>query len=227
MKRLVIIGISYAAKQIYSLVTFHNLYDVVGFAVNKEYLTSDSFLGLPVYDLESLNEKVDGEFGVFVAIQWGHLNADRKRAFNQCCSLGYQLVNIISPSAVVRSEITGRNCLIDDFALVKNDVVIKDDVCIKANAVIADYAHIESHVYIGLHAVVAGGVIIGEQSFVGINASVLDTTIIGKKCIVSSGCTVKRNMPDFSRWIDGSDITIKQYSEEEVEGKLVPAKNIR
>ena len=227
MKKLVIIGISFAAKQIYRLVTFHNLYEVVGFAVNKDYLTSDSFLGLPVYDMECLNEKVNGEFGVFVAIQWGHLNADRKRAFDHCCSLGYQLVNIISPTAIVRSEIIGRNCLIDDFVVVKNDVVIEDDVCIKANAIIADYTHIESHAYIGLHAVVAGGVIIGEQSFVGINASVLDTTKIGKKCIVSSGSIVKRNMPDFSRWVNDSNITIKQYSEEEVEEKLVPSKNIR
>ncbi len=227
MKKIVIIGISLAAKQIFHLVTFHKLYEVVGFAVNKEYITSDSFLGLPVYDLECLNEKVSGEFGVFVAIQWSHLNADRKKVFEQCCSLGYQLVNIISPTAVVRSEITGRNCLIDDFVVIKNDVVIEDNVCIKANAVIADYTHIESHVYIGLHAVVAGGVIIGEQSFVGMNASVLDTTKIGKKCIVSSGCTVKRNMPDFSRWVDNYNMTIKQYSEEDVEEKLVPSKNIR
>lgn len=227
MKKIVIIGIGIAAKQIYTLVTYHNLYEVVGFAVNKEYITSDSFLGFPVYDLECLNEKVDGEFGVFVAIQWGHLNADRKKVFEQCCSLGYQFVNIISPTAVVRSEIAGHNCLIDDFVVVLNDVVIDDDVYIKVNALIGDCTHIESHVFIGVHAVVAGGVTIGEQSFVGINASVLDTTKIGKKCIVSSGSIVKRNMPDFSRWVEDTCNSIKQYTEEEVEEKLVPSKNIR
>ena len=227
MDKLIIIGTSYAAKQIYSMVTFHKLYEVVGFAVNKEFKTSDSFLDLPVYDLERLNEEVEGDFGVFVAIQWSHLNADRRKAFEYCCLMGYKLVNIISPMAVVRSEITGRNCLIDDFVIIKNDVIIEDNVCIKANAIISDYTHVESHAYIGLNAVVAGGATIGMQSFVGINASVLDGTKIGRKCIVSSGCIARRNMPDFSRWVNDTDIIIKQYSEEEIEEKLVPSKNVR
>jgi sugar O-acyltransferase (sialic acid O-acetyltransferase NeuD family) len=227
MDKLIIIGASDAAKQIYSLITFHKMCEVVGFAVNKEFRTSDSFLGLPVYDLEHLNEEVEGDFGVFVAIQWSHLNADRRKVFEYCCSQGYKLVNIISPTAIVRSEITGRNCFIDDFVIIKNDVIIEDNVWIKANAIISDFTHIESHAYLGLHAIVAGGVTIGEQSFVGISAVVLEATKIGRKCIVSSGCIAKRNMPDFSRWVNDTDITIKLYSEEEVEEKLVPSKRVR
>lgn len=227
MDRLVIIGTSYAAKQVYSLVACHRLYEVVGFAVSKEYKTAATYLGLPVFDLASLNQEVEGDFGVFVAIQWGHLNADRKSVFEYCCSQGYWLVNIISPTAVVRSAIAGRNCLIDDFVVVKNDVVIGDDVCIKAGAIVSDYTHVGSHAYIGLHVVVAGGATIGEQSFLGINAAVLDGTTIGRKCIVSSGSVVRRNMPDFSRWVGGNDICIKQYSEAEIEEKLVPSKNVR
>jgi len=108
-----------------------------------------------------------------------------------------------------------------------SDVIIEDNVWIKANAIISDFTHIESHAYLGLHAIVAGGVTIGEQSFVGISAVVLEATKIGRKCIVSSGCIAKRNMPDFSRWVNDTDITIKLYSEEEVEEKLVPSKRVR
>ena len=154
MDKLIIIGASDAAKQIYSLITFHKMCEVVGFAVNKEFRTSDSFLGLPVYDLEHLNEEVEGDFGVFVAIQWSHLNADRRKVFEYCCSQGYKLVNIISPTAIVRSEITGRNCFIDDFVIIKNDVIIEDNVWIGAGATIL------KGVTIGKGAVVGAGAVV-------------------------------------------------------------------
>ncbi len=73
-----------------------------------------------------------------------------------------------------------------------------------------------------------GGTTIEEQSFVGLNATVFDDTKIGKKCIIGACTAVKRNMPDCSRYVTSSDnIVIKQYSEDEIESKLIFSKNKR
>lgn len=44
MDKLVIIGISTTAETIYQFVCRYRLFDVAGFAVNKEYIQSESFL---------------------------------------------------------------------------------------------------------------------------------------------------------------------------------------
>ena len=57
MDKLVIIGTSIAANNIYKFVEKYHLYDVVGFAVNKEYKTQDVFLDKPVYELDKTTSK--------------------------------------------------------------------------------------------------------------------------------------------------------------------------
>ena len=61
MDNLIIIGLSSTARHVYSFVTYHKLFNVIGFAVNKGYHNSDTFNGLPVYDLESLNHQELGD----------------------------------------------------------------------------------------------------------------------------------------------------------------------
>ncbi|MBQ7154912.1 MAG: hypothetical protein IJR85_05095 [Synergistaceae bacterium] len=53
-KRLVIVGTSTTAEHLYSFVKAHDLFDVKGFAVNRQYRNKEEYLGLPVYELENL-----------------------------------------------------------------------------------------------------------------------------------------------------------------------------
>lgn len=229
MKNLIIVGLSSTSKLAYEFVQTHRLFNVIGFAVNKEYKHVETFKGLPVYSLEKLYLEVGhSDFEVFVALLWNHLNRDRRKLYEYCKAQGFQMANLVSPMAVVRSELNGDNCWIHDFVVVQNDTILESDIMVMAQSLIGAGCHVHSHCFLGAKSLLAGGCTIGEQSFMGLGSIVFDDTHIGAKCIVGGGTTVKRNMPDNSKWITNSDnMVLKQYTAEEVENKLVFSKNVR
>ena len=230
MENLVIVGIGTNSRLALSFIKYHNLFNVIGFAVNKDYYTCDTFEGYPVYSLEELENKIGSKDGysLFISLLWNHLNADRRNLYDYCKNKEFQLANLISPLAIIRSEIKGDNCWIQDQVVIQNDTVIGSNVAIMAGALIGADCNVGSHCGVGAHSLLAGGCTLGEQSFVGLKATVFDDTKIGKKCIVGACTAVKRNMPDYSKYITSSDnIVIKQYDEAEIESKLVFSKNKR
>lgn len=228
MENLIIIGLSKTARHVFSFVTYHKLFNVIGFAVNEKYRDSDTFNDLPVYSLESLKKEELGDYYVFIAMLWNRLNGDRQRLYDYCKAQGFRMANLISPLAVLRSPLKGDNCWIHDFVVIQNNSEIQADVAIMSGSLIGADTRVETHCFFGAQSVLGGGSTVGERSFIGIKATVFDDTIIGKKCIIGACAAVKRNMPDFSKWATSSDnIVIKQYTESEIEEKLMFSKNKR
>jgi acetyltransferase-like isoleucine patch superfamily enzyme len=86
---------------------------------------------------------------------------------------------------------------------------------------------ISSHCFLGARSTIGGGSRIGEQTFVGMNCTVFDQTTVGRKCILGACTAVKRDVPDFSLYKTSSDIVMMQYSENEIENKLLFKRNVR
>lgn len=228
-EKLIIVGTGSTARHALDFIRMYGLYDVIGFAVTKEFLTDHDFMQLPVYDIEKLHLEIRYDFKIFVAILWNRLNSDRRLIFDLCDRLGYDFATLISPSAIISPSTTiGRNCWIHDLAIVQVGTTIEDDVFARVNAIILHDCHISAHTFIGARATIGAGSKIGRQTFIGINATIFDDTTIGDKCIIGAGTTVKRNVPSFARYSTTSEnIVIKQYRPEEIETKLLHSKNIR
>lgn len=228
-KSLVIIGMSKTASHLYSFIKYHGLFNVVGFAVDEKYLTKDTFHGLPTFSIEELDEKIDKDNTyLFIAMLWNRLNQDRRKIYERLKEKGFKYANVISPTAIIRSEIKGDNCWIHDYTIIQNEAKIKNNVMIMAQTLVGANTTIESHCFLGAKSTIGGGSRIGEQSFIGINSTIFDDTKIGNKCIVGACTAVKRNMPNYTLHKTSSEnTTMKQYSESEIEKKLLYKKNVR
>ena len=228
-EKLIIVGISTTSVQVLDFVKFHNLYEVIGFAVNSMYKNESEFQGLPVYSLETLKEECPyHDYKLFVAVQWNHLNRDRRILYEYCKANGFEMANIISPKAIVRCPIEKDNLYIDDNVVIMNGVELGNNCYFIASSICGPNVRLGDHCFLGVKSVIGGGCIIGEQSFIGLNATVFDCTQIGKKCLIGACAVVKRNMADFSKCATSfSSMLIKQYKEDEIEEKLVAAKNVR
>ena len=96
MKKLAIIGASTNARVIYKFVEFYKLFEVMCFAVDKEYQNSDSFCGLPLITIDDLSKFINKDIDlVFIGVQWNRLNSDRKHLYNKVKKLGFKFANII------------------------------------------------------------------------------------------------------------------------------------
>lgn len=228
-EKLVIVGVSTTSVQVFDFIKYYNLYDVIGFAINSAYKNISEFQGLPVYSLETLREGCPyRDYKLFVAVQWNHLNRDRRNLYEYCKTNGFKLANIISPRAIVRCPIDKDNLYIDDNVIIMNGVELGNNCYLKASSICGPNVKLGDHCFLGVKSMIGGGCIIGEQSFVGLNATVFDGTTIGRKCLIGACAVVKRNMPDFSKCATSStEMAIKQYGEDVIEEKLVASKNVR
>ena len=228
-KNLIIIGTGSTAKVVSLFVERYKLFNLLGFAVNKSYISEQIFCGKPVYAIENLDDIIDKENDfLFVAILWNRLNADRKKVYLTLKQAGYKFANLIAPNAIVKGDLTGDNSWISDFAIVEVGSTIGANCFIKSSAIISDNCVISDHCFIAAKSFVAGGCKVGEQSFIGLNATLFDDTVVGKKCIVGACTAVKRNLPDYSKITTSLDsFNIKQYTEEEIEFKLISELNVR
>lgn len=229
MENLIIIGTSTTAKTIFQFVQRYSLYNVLGFAVNEQYRTTESFCGLPVYAIENLETVIDkNKDKLFVAILWNHLNADRKKVYVSLKEKGFLFANLLSPKASINGRIVGDNCWVGDFVTIDFDTDIHSNVHVKTGAHIGHESIIDKHCFIGARSVIGGKVTIGEQSFVGLSATIFEQVHVGKKCIVGAATALKRNLNDFSVFkTTNENFITKQYSCEEIEDKLVASKNLR
>lgn len=228
-ERLIIVGANTTAKQVYDFVEEYNLYEVVGFAVDSQYKNSDSFCGLPIFELETLESVMDVKAcKVFVAILWNRLNADRRQIYERLRKRGFQFANLISPSAKIRGRILGNNCWIHDYAVIQSDAEVGENCMIMAHSLIGAFSKVSAHCFLGTKSTVAGECEIGEQTFIGINCTVFDAVRVGEKCILGACTAVKRNLENCTivkTLSDGN--VIKKVDKEIIEDKLLFSLNVR
>lgn len=229
LKNIVVIGTGSTAFNIYRFVEKYKLFNLLGFAVNREYHKSDFYEGFPVFCVENLDDVINKEKDyLFVAMQWNKLNSERRKLYEELKSKGFMFANIISPTSLIDGDVLGDNCWISDNVCIETSVKIHSNVYVKSCAWIGAGTEVSDHCFIAAKSIVAGGCKIGEQSFVGLGAIIIDDTCVGKKCIVGAGTVLKRNLPDFSVCKTSSDNTLtKQYTGDVIESKLEVRKNVR
>ena len=87
---------------------------------------------------------------------------------------------------------------------------------------------IGDHCFLAPTCKIAGGVTIGEQCFIGINSLIFDDTKIGNKCIIGASTSLKRNIYDNTVCkLSTLNNIIKEYSDDEIENKLLVNHNVR
>ena len=230
MTKLIILGVSETADRMAKFIEYHSLYDIIGYAVSREYYSISEFRGKPVWVLEELDRSVAlFDVQVITGLFWNHLNADRRKLYEQTKKLypNIKFANVVSPTAIVRGSIGENNWLMDY-------VVIQEDACVHDNCILADFSLIghktivESHCFISVRACVGGTCVLGAQTFVGLSATIFNDTHIGTKCLIGAATAVKRNVQSCTVVkIKGEDQIVKQYSPQEIEDKWVAKRNIR
>lgn len=227
MEDIYLVGASTTAIRVVELIKYHKLYNIKGFIVDDNYKNTDEYYGLPLLSLSEFKQIENYiKIPIFICIGWNRLNLDRKNVFESFKE--FNLINIISPTAIIRGEVLGRNIYIGDNCIIDIKTKIFDNVFLDHNVFLGYNVTIRKHAFLGVRTVFGGSVVVGEQCFVGMGALIFDKTIVGNRCIISGGEIIKRNTVDNCtiRSKDGKQIT-KVYSEDEIINKLIAVKNVR
>jgi sugar O-acyltransferase (sialic acid O-acetyltransferase NeuD family) len=191
-RKLVIIGAGEFAQIACEYFSCDSHYQVVAFAVERDYLRAPTLAELPVVAYQDLEQHYPpSEVEVFVAIPATQLNALRTRLYLDAKHRGYRCARYISSRAFVwRNAVIGEHCFIFEGNVIQPFTRIGDNCILWSGNHIGHRTVVDDHVFIASHAVISGYCQIGQGSFIGVNATFSDRVRVAADNVIGAGALV-------------------------------------
>lgn len=166
---------------------------VRAFAVEAQYRKQEQLRGLPVMDLERLDDW-RGKF--YVAVTFAQLNALRARLFEACLAKGWRPASFTHSSSVVAvSAEIGEHVFIGPLNNIDPCVIVEDNVYLHTQNHIGHHSTIRGNVFISSGVTISGMCNIGRNTFIGVGANIGHGVTIGDGCIIGAGTLVTKDTP--------------------------------
>jgi len=152
-------------------------------------------LGVPVLDGDHhlARLRAEGHARAFVALGSNRLRA---RLGQQLRELGFELVNAISPRAIVSpSAILGDGIAIMAGAVINADARIGALAIINTGATVDHDCSISEAVHLAPQCALAGNVSIGAGSFLGVGCKVIPGIEVGEQSTIGAGAVIISGIP--------------------------------
>jgi len=185
---VVVIGAGGHAKVVIELIRAQGLYNVMG-CTDREPQRRD-VVGAPILGSDDVLPDLyaQGVRHCFIAL--GD-NALRRKVAARVASLGFELVNAISPKAVVSpSARIGRGVAVMAGAVINADATIGDLAIVNTRAAVDHDCQIGEAAHIAPRATLAGSVRVGPLAFVGAGATIVPGVNVGESTVIGAGATV-------------------------------------
>lgn len=196
-KNLVIIGGGGHAKVLIDILKKIDKYEIIGITDSNKI--TDSLTGIPVIGSDEILPSLrnQGVECAFIGIGSVEDNSLRAGLFSKVISLGFEMINIIHPSAIIADSVEfGSGVAVMAGAIINPGAVIGNNVIINSGAIIEHDCVIGDNVHICPGVNCAGGVNIGELSHIGIGTTLKQCINIGKNVTVGAGSVVIKNIDD-------------------------------
>lgn len=198
MPKLVIFGIGKIGQVAYHHFKTDSEYDVVGFAVDRDYLPEDGLYdGLPVVAFDEVEKHFSPkEHSLFVATGYQSMNSFRAECFSQAKIKGYQTASYVSSqNKYFLPEQIGENCFVMSGEPLQPHAKIGDNCFVWTNALIGHHSTISDNCWVTSGVTIGGNTRIGRSCFLGLGATIGHEITIGAKSIIGAGALVIKDAP--------------------------------
>jgi UDP-perosamine 4-acetyltransferase len=195
MEEVVIIGAGGHGKVVLDILRADGRFRPVGFVDNNPSLLDSYVCGLPVLGPINALPRLKRQ-GVRRAIIAIGDNRQRQRQRGELDAAGFELVNVVHPTAFVSPRATlGRGVVVAPRASVVTEARIGDLAIVNTAAVVDHECEVGEAAHVAPGAVLAGRVRVGRGAFIGIGAKVIQCRSIGAFAVVGAGAAVIHDVP--------------------------------
>ena len=196
--KLVIVGDSAFAEVAYEYFTHDSPYEVVAFAVEREFRRQEELFGLPVVPFEELAAHFPpATHAFYAALVYTQGNALRRRLYEAAKAKGYAPASYVSSRAFVwRNVEIGEHCFVFENNVVQPFVKLGSNVVLWSGNHIGHHSSIGDHCFVSSHVVVSGFVHIGQSCFLGVNSTFANNLEVGNDCFIGAGALVVGDVGD-------------------------------
>jgi sugar O-acyltransferase (sialic acid O-acetyltransferase NeuD family) len=232
-ERVVIVGAGVVGALAFEYFTYDSPHEVVAFSAEREFITTETFCGLPVVPFDKLAVDYPAtEHQAFVAVSANptQLNRVRRRLYGAVKAIGYRCTSYISSSAFVSPTAqVGENTIVAEgnslhhMARVGNNVILLSGIHVGHESVIEDDCFFASH------AVIGGSCRVGRGSFFGLNSCLASFISVAEDCLIGAGAVIIRDtaprqvyLGNPARSIGGDSLTLSSGGQDVAEERPRP-----
>ncbi len=209
VEKIIIYGIGDFARLMHHYFTTESDFEVSAFCVDQKYKKDNMLYGLPIISYEEIEKLYSAKkYSMFVAVGYSNMRV-RKSLFDKAKSKGYKLVNFISRSSSLNSNIIfGENNVFFQNVCVEPFVVIGDNNIFWSSAVICHDATVGSHNFIAAGAIIGGFSKIEDLCFLGFRSTVIQNLTLSNETLLGANSLLLDDTSLSSLWL-GSPAKLK------------------
>jgi len=197
LNKVIIFGLNDFAELAHYYLINDSGYEVVGFTVNREYLTTNKFKELPVVDFEEIEQHYPPtEYLLFTPMVGIKMNTVREKIYLEGKKKGYTFATYVSSKSTTCYNEIGENCFILEDNTLQPFTKIGNNVIMWSGNHIGHHSIIEDHVFFTSHVVLSGHCHVKERSWFGVNATIRDGITIGKGSLIAMGAMITKSTED-------------------------------
>lgn len=218
MQKIIIFGLGDISQIAHLYLTEDMNFEVVGFTIDKEYISENTFEDLPVIPFDNIESVYSiREYKLFIPLSYTKVNKLREKKFLQAKEKGYSFITYIHPNVRIASNVKiGENCFILEDNTIQPFVCIEDNCILWSGNHIGHHSVIKENCFISSHVVISGGCEVSENTFIGVNTTIRDHVKIGKSNVIGAGALILMDTEDN-----------KVYMAKATEASKVPSNRLR
>lgn len=193
MAKVIIFGLLDTAELAHYYLENDSDHEVVAFSVNKKYLNSREFKGLPVIAFEEIETLYPPDkYHLFAPMTAKKMNKLREQVYYEGKEKGYNFISYISSKATICDNEIGENCFILEDNTIQPFTSIGNNVVLWSGNHIGHHSVIKDHVFFTSHVVLSGHCIVESHCFFGVNATIRDYTHLAKGTLIAMGASLTK-----------------------------------
>jgi sugar O-acyltransferase (sialic acid O-acetyltransferase NeuD family) len=221
MSDIVIFGAGQIAEVAKVYIDAHSEHRIVGFTVDAQYATADSFHDLPLVPWEDLESVFPpGQIELLGPLSYRRLNEFRRDRYLEGKRRNYRFASFIHPGSHVYTTDIGENCFILEANVIQPFVKIGNDVIMWSGNHIGHHCVVGDHCFITSQVGIAGATRIGEGCFIGGQVGIIEGLTIGDACFLSAGVFVSKDLAPGSVVVRSSEDKVAPFPSSRMRGLL-------
>lgn len=197
-EKVILLGSGGHAKVVIDILEEMGKYEIIGITTrvknNKDY-----FKGYPVLGDDTVLYDLFNQGIKYAALGVGGFanNNLRRKIFSKLKNIGFEVVSIIHPSAVISKTVTlGEGVVVCPGVAINADAHIGNNVILYTGSIIDHESIIEDHVLIATGTAVGANCLIKEGALLALGSKVISGTEVGKNVCVAAGAVVVNDIDD-------------------------------
>lgn len=190
--KLVLIGAGGMIETVIQAAREQGKFDIVGI-LDSRLGVGHEVIGVPVLGRESDASKIlaSGVTNAIISFASAGKRHIRQEAFERIKVLGFTMVNVIHPQAVVDKTATlGEGNLVLEGAKIGPSCIVGDNNYINVGSVLCHHAELLGNIHLAPNSTVGGNVVIEQDCLIGMGVTIVSGCSIGKNTVINNGVNI-------------------------------------